>query len=107
MRYIAGMKKFLKLPAARSFFALLLLPAVLCWPACSPSHLAGSYPDKHSKDALMQFTEDSLLRQPGLLPAQVGICLYDPAKAATLFDYQGDKYFMPASNTKLFSLMPG
>ena len=101
------MKKFLKLPAARSFYALLLLPAILCWPACSPSHLAGSYPGKHSKDPLMQFTEDSLLRQPGLLPAQVGICLYDPAKAATLFDYQGDKYFMPASNTKLFSLYAG
>ena len=107
MRYIAGMKKLPKTPAARCLFALLLLSALLCWQACSPSHVAGSNPEKHSKDPLMQFTEDSLLRQPGLLPAQVGICLYDPAKAATLFDYQGDKYFMPASNTKLFSLYAG
>jgi D-alanyl-D-alanine carboxypeptidase/D-alanyl-D-alanine-endopeptidase (penicillin-binding protein 4) len=100
--YIAGMKKL---------FAFLLLPAIVCWQACAPSHVASSSAassgGKRSKDALTEFTEDSLLRQPGLLPAQVGISLYDPAKGATIFDYQGDKYFMPASNTKLFSLYAG
>ncbi|HVS95717.1 MAG TPA: D-alanyl-D-alanine carboxypeptidase, partial [Puia sp.] len=49
----------------------------------------------------------SLLGLPGLRPAQAGISLYDPATARYLFDYQGDKYFMPASNTKLFSLYAG
>lgn len=55
----------------------------------------------------MQYTRDSLLNQPGLLPAQVGLCVFDPATAQYKFDYQGDKYFMPASNTKLFSLYAG
>jgi D-alanyl-D-alanine carboxypeptidase/D-alanyl-D-alanine-endopeptidase (penicillin-binding protein 4) len=85
--------------------ALFLLPAILF--GCTPSHNVGSTTEKHSKDPLMKYTEDSLLSQPGLLPAQVGLCLYDPATAQYKFDYQGDKYFMPASNTKLFSLYAG
>lgn len=96
MPYIAGMKKLA---------SLLLMPVILF--GCAASHETGSAPGKHSKDALMQYTEDSLLSQPGLLPAQVGLCLYDPATAQYKFDYQGDKYFMPASNTKLFSLYAG
>lgn len=83
---------------------LFLLPAALWWQSCTSSHVTGS---TQKKDPLMQFTEDSLLRQPGLLPAQVGICLYDPATATYKFNYQGDKFFTPASNTKLFSLYAG
>jgi len=56
---------------------------------------------------LQPFVEDSLLAQPGLQSAQVGISLYDPATATYLYNYQGDKYFIPASNTKLFSLYAG
>lgn len=47
------------------------------------------------------------MRQPGLVGGQVGISLYDPASANYLYNYQGDKYFIPASNTKLFSLYAG
>ncbi|HWB91868.1 MAG TPA: D-alanyl-D-alanine carboxypeptidase [Puia sp.] len=89
----------------KKFSLLLFLPAILCWQACAPSHVAGA--SERSKDPLMQFTEDTLLRQPGLVSAQVGLCLYDPATATYKFNYQGDKYFMPASNTKLFSLYAG
>lgn len=85
--------------------ALLLLPFILF--GCATSHTTGSSLERHSKDALMQYTEDSLLSQPGLLPAQVGLCVYDPASGQYKFDYQGNKYFMPASNTKLFSLYAG
>lgn len=84
---------------------ILLVPVILF--SCTSSHNVGSSPEKRSQDPLMQYTEDSLLSQPGLLPAQVGLCLYDPATAQYKFDYQGDKYFMPASNTKLFSLYAG
>jgi D-alanyl-D-alanine carboxypeptidase/D-alanyl-D-alanine-endopeptidase (penicillin-binding protein 4) len=97
----------------------LLLLAACWWQACTPTHAstastpakAGSTPAKPAsnspKEPLQQFTEETLLRQPGLLPAQVGICLFDPATATYKYNYQGDKYFIPASNTKLFSLYAG
>src|SRR5882757_4307760 len=50
---------------------------------------------------------DELLKQPGLQSAQVGVCLYDPSSSTYKVNYQGDKYFIPASNTKLFSLYAG
>lgn len=45
---------------------------------------------------------DSLLKS-----AHIGISLYDPAANSYLYNYQGDKYFTPASNTKLFPLYAG
>ncbi len=44
---------------------------------------------------------------PELRQAHAGISLYDPATATYLYNYQGDKYFVPASNTKLFTLYAG
>jgi D-alanyl-D-alanine carboxypeptidase/D-alanyl-D-alanine-endopeptidase (penicillin-binding protein 4) len=97
--------------------SIALLLAAFCGQACSPTRTttgapsatdAPSRPGAHPSEALLQsFTEETLLRQPGLLPAQVGICLFDPATATWLYDHQGDKYFIPASNTKLFSLYAG
>jgi D-alanyl-D-alanine carboxypeptidase/D-alanyl-D-alanine-endopeptidase (penicillin-binding protein 4) len=34
----------------------------------------------------------------------IGFTLYDPDRKRTLYDHQGDRYFIPASNTKLFTL---
>jgi D-alanyl-D-alanine carboxypeptidase/D-alanyl-D-alanine-endopeptidase (penicillin-binding protein 4) len=34
----------------------------------------------------------------------IGFILYDPQTRKTLFDHQGDRYFIPASNTKIFTL---
>ncbi|HMU45612.1 MAG TPA: D-alanyl-D-alanine carboxypeptidase [Chitinophagaceae bacterium] len=43
----------------------------------------------------------NVLNNKALQTAHVGISIYDPAASRYLYNYQGDKYFVPASNTKL------
>jgi len=76
----------------KHLFPILLAACMV--QACSPSRSIRS-------SAAKAFT------QPGLTSAQVGISLYDPAQSVFLFEQQPDKYFIPASNTKLFSLYAG
>ncbi len=45
---------------------------------------------------------DTLLRN-----AHVGIAVYDPEKRAYIYEYQSEKLFTPASNTKIISLYAG
>jgi len=42
-----------------------------------------------------------VLDTKALQTAHVGISIFDPAAKKYLYNYQGDKYFVPASNTKL------
>ncbi len=42
-----------------------------------------------------------VLNTKALQAAHVGISIYDPAANKYLYNYQGDKYFVPASNTKI------
>jgi D-alanyl-D-alanine carboxypeptidase/D-alanyl-D-alanine-endopeptidase (penicillin-binding protein 4) len=42
-----------------------------------------------------------VINNSSLLTAHVGISIYDPATGKYWYNYQGDKYFVPASNTKL------
>ncbi len=44
-----------------------------------------------------------ILSDSNLTAAHVGISIYDPSANKYLYNYQGDKYFIPASNTKLFT----
>ena len=48
-------------------------------------------------------SQQTLLGDTALAGAHVGISIYDPAVGKYLYNYQGDKYFVPASNTKLFT----
>lgn len=48
-----------------------------------------------------------LLDSKELKSAHVGVFVYDDSSKRVIADYQGDKYFIPASNTKLFSLYAG
>lgn len=48
-----------------------------------------------------------LINQPGLQHAYVGICIYDPAKKKILYKHDANKYFTPASNTKLYTFFTG
>ena len=48
-----------------------------------------------------------MLHTKELSTALVGVYVYDDSSKKEIADYQGDKYFVPASNTKLFSLYAG
>ena len=61
-----------------------------------------SVTQKISKVAVQELVKDS-----ALLPAHVGIAVYDADGGNYLYQYQGSKYFVPASNTKIFSLYAG
>ncbi len=49
----------------------------------------------------------NLIDKSNLVNAHVGICIFDPASNKYLYNYQGEKYFVPASNTKIFSCYAG
>ena len=44
-----------------------------------------------------------IINKPGLTSAHIGISIYDPSKNKWLYNYQDDKYFIPASNTKIMT----
>ena len=48
-----------------------------------------------------------LINDSDLVKAHVGISIFDPLSNKFLYDYQGEKYFVPASNTKIFSCYAG
>lgn len=45
--------------------------------------------------------QDDVLNTPALQTAHAGISLFDAGSGKYLYNYQGDKYFVPASNTKI------
>ena len=71
----------------RVSIGLLVLSVV----ACSPS----GFIQKEAKKDLLHSKE--------LENAHIGIAIYDAANNRSLYQYQANKYFVPASNTKLFS----
>lgn len=50
---------------------------------------------------LQQSAQTSVLDHPSLQAAHVGISIYEPATGKWWYSHQGDKYFVPASNTKI------
>lgn len=50
---------------------------------------------------LSRSAKETVLSANVLKTAHVGISIYEPAKNQYWFNYQGDHYFVPASNTKL------
>ncbi|MFI5194954.1 MAG: D-alanyl-D-alanine carboxypeptidase, partial [Chitinophagales bacterium] len=50
---------------------------------------------------------NNLLQNPALKSAHVGVYVYNDSLKKDIAAFQDDKYFVPASNTKLFSLYAG
>ena len=69
---------------------LLFIVTSAWFAACSPSRLISDKPLP-------------LLKDTALASAHVGIHIYSIDEEKTIYDFQGDKYFVPASNTKIVS----
>jgi D-alanyl-D-alanine carboxypeptidase/D-alanyl-D-alanine-endopeptidase (penicillin-binding protein 4) len=50
---------------------------------------------------LERSAQSTVLKADDLKTAHVGISVFEPASGKYWFNYQGDKYFVPASNTKI------
>jgi len=74
---------------------LALFVAMIFLQACSPSR------------DISQTAKKEILQQQDLQSAHIGISIFDVTTNSFLYNYQGEKYFIPASNTKLFSLYAG
>ena len=51
--------------------------------------------------------QQDIITVDGLRNAHIGISVYEPATGKYWYNYQADKYFVPASNTKLFTCYAG
>lgn len=71
----------------RSVLFLILTCSLFC--ACNLS------------SRLQRSAQKTVLASAALRTAHVGISVYEPATGKWWYNYQGDKYFVPASNTKL------
>lgn len=74
-----------------------------CFPIIATVLLAScSISSRISKQATQLLLKDSAIST-----GHIGISIYDPAAGRYWYNYNATKYFVPASNTKLFSLYAG
>ncbi|MEE1946466.1 D-alanyl-D-alanine carboxypeptidase [Pedobacter sp. KR3-3] len=76
-------------------FTYLLFFFVACQLACTPNRII-------SRKVKKEFQHSELIKK-----YQVGFALYDMDKKELLFQKDADKYFTPASNTKLYTFYAG
>jgi serine-type D-Ala-D-Ala carboxypeptidase/endopeptidase (penicillin-binding protein 4) len=77
------------------FFSLLITAAFILAACSSPKYL-GRTP-----------LPERFLDRPAIAGSHVGIAIYDLKSMEYLYQHNGDKYFVPASNTKLATLYAG
>lgn len=75
--------------------SLLICAAILAFSSCSIAQ------------NVQKNARTSLLNQRILKSAYVGISVYDPATGRYLYDHDAERYYTPASNTKLYSFYTG
>lgn len=76
----------------------MLLGSLVFLVACSSSR---QLPSSAASSDPMQAAIQAILQEPSLQQAHLGISIYDAEADSFLLQYQGDKYFVPASNTKI------
>jgi serine-type D-Ala-D-Ala carboxypeptidase/endopeptidase (penicillin-binding protein 4) len=54
-----------------------------------------------SSRQISRLVKNDILKNAALVAAHTGITIYEPATHKNWYSYQGDKYFVPASNTKI------
>ena len=67
----------------------IILAMVVFFMSCSPSR------------QIAKSAKQNVLQDGALQAAYVGISIYEPATGKYWYNYNGDKYFVPASNIKL------
>lgn len=70
---------------------------------CNLLYLTGIIFTSCSVQQKMAKSSNELVHNPALQNAHIGICLFEPATGKYWYGYQQDKYFTPASNTKIVS----
>jgi len=75
------------IPSSRNFFYFLFL--IFAFASCS------------TQKKIAKSAKEDVLSSPALQTSHVGISIYEPATNKYWYDYQGDHYFVPASNTKI------
>src|SRR5688572_21164117 len=69
--------------------SILFLATLVSLYSCSPTQ------------QISRSAKKGILQSEPLQAAHIGISIFDPAANKYLYNYQGDKYFVPASNTKI------
>ena len=85
------MKTQTALPFGSSFFGYYLLQFTFCILLFSCS----------VQKEISRSANKTILHDPALFTAHVGISVFDPSANKYLYNHQADKYFVPASNTKI------
>ncbi len=90
-KYFTSERTYLHLFSSASLFLISYSLFLISLSSCSVSKQV----DK--------FAKQDIINKPGLTTAHVGISIYDPGAKKYLYNYDGDKYFIPASNTKIIT----
>jgi serine-type D-Ala-D-Ala carboxypeptidase/endopeptidase (penicillin-binding protein 4) len=78
------------------WFLFVLIPFLsILWSGCS------------IQKQLAKEADADFFSNKDFAPAHVGVAVFDPTANKFLYEHQSDKYFVPASNTKLFSFYAG
>lgn len=90
------MKKWFAFPGVRIWWMALLLTAC----SATKSNLRNAPP---APATVEQLAQTALVDNPYFAPAHWGALVVEPATGKTLYSYQANKYFIPASNTKILT----